>query len=158
MPRNINKLCFNTKLLAFAEHARSIDTRIVEEAARDLNLNNVLADVYQMDASRVPSHRKVFPITEAKVPETAGEGAVPRPAVVAQGGILMDAGVPASAPQSGNQDPAGPAAQVPSVPAAARATIAAVVEHKIAPPEIPVPVTETQPTSAPPLTAARPWR
>ena len=155
VPRNINKLCFNAMLLAFAEHAKSIDTRIVEEAARDLNLNSVLADVYQMDASTVPGQRKVFPITEAKVPETAGEGAVPRPAL-SQGGILMDAGVPASAPQFGNQDPAGPAAQIPSVPAAASATIAAVPEQKIAPPEIRVPVIETRPASAPPLAAARP--
>ena len=51
VPRNINTLCFNAMLLAFAEHAKSIDERMLKEAARDLDLNRVLADVYQMDPS-----------------------------------------------------------------------------------------------------------
>ena len=52
-------------LLGFAEHAKSIDGRIVEEAARDLDLNRVLADVYQMEPPRALSggNRKVQPIT-----------------------------------------------------------------------------------------------
>lgn len=51
IPRNINKLCFTAMLLAFAEHGKSIDERIVGEAARDLDLNSVLADLYQMEPS-----------------------------------------------------------------------------------------------------------
>ena len=52
VPRNINTLCFNAMMFAFAEHAKSIDSRIIEEAARDLDLNSVLADLYQMDSAR----------------------------------------------------------------------------------------------------------
>ena len=51
VPRNINTLCFNAMLLAFAGHERSIAEHLVEEAARDLDLNSVLADVYQMTPS-----------------------------------------------------------------------------------------------------------
>ena len=43
-------------MLAFAEHAKSIDNRIIDEAGRDLDLNSVLADLYQMHSSRpIPS-------------------------------------------------------------------------------------------------------
>jgi type II secretory pathway predicted ATPase ExeA/outer membrane protein OmpA-like peptidoglycan-associated protein len=51
IPRNINKLCFSAMLLAFAEHGKSIDERIAGDAARDLDLNSVLADLYQMEPS-----------------------------------------------------------------------------------------------------------
>jgi type II secretory pathway predicted ATPase ExeA/outer membrane protein OmpA-like peptidoglycan-associated protein len=51
IPRNINKLCFSAMLLAFAEQGKSIDERIAGDAARDLDLNSVLADLYQMEPS-----------------------------------------------------------------------------------------------------------
>ena len=61
-------------MFAFAQHARSIDNRIIEEAARDLDLNSVLADLYQMDSARPVSHGKVLPIRETSLPETGGAG------------------------------------------------------------------------------------
>jgi type II secretory pathway predicted ATPase ExeA/outer membrane protein OmpA-like peptidoglycan-associated protein len=160
VPRNINTLCFNAMLLAFAEHAKSIDGHIVEEAARDLDLNRVLAELYQMDASRPISHRKMLPIREPNLPETgdAGERVVTLPAA-ARCGILIDAGALASVVQSGNRNPAttAAAAQILAAPAAASANIApALEEQKIAPAEKPVALDNARPTTAPPLLAARP--
>jgi type II secretory pathway predicted ATPase ExeA/outer membrane protein OmpA-like peptidoglycan-associated protein len=51
VPRNINTLCFNAMLLAFAEHAKSIDERMLKEAAGDRDLNRVLAEIYQKEPS-----------------------------------------------------------------------------------------------------------
>jgi general secretion pathway protein A len=158
VPRNINKLCFNAMLLAFAEHAKSIDARIVEEAARDLDLNSVLADVYQMDASRAISHRKVLPIRETNLPETevAGDRAIAQPAAV-QGGILIEAGALSLAAKSSNRNPAGADENVPPAPRAAGANIVvAVDEQKIASVEKPVPLAEARPTAAPLRVPARP--
>lgn len=47
VPRSINTLCFSAMLLGFAENVKSIDDLIVKEAARDLDLDNLLSDVYQ---------------------------------------------------------------------------------------------------------------
>jgi type II secretory pathway predicted ATPase ExeA/outer membrane protein OmpA-like peptidoglycan-associated protein len=48
IPRNINTLCFAAMILAFEARAKSIDERILEEAARNLDLNSALADVLEM--------------------------------------------------------------------------------------------------------------
>jgi type II secretory pathway predicted ATPase ExeA/outer membrane protein OmpA-like peptidoglycan-associated protein len=45
IPRNINTLCFNSMLLAFAERTKRLDEDAISEAARDLDLDFVLADV-----------------------------------------------------------------------------------------------------------------
>jgi len=45
IPRNINTLCFNAMMLAFAQNARRVDDRAVKEAAQDLDLDHVLAEV-----------------------------------------------------------------------------------------------------------------
>jgi len=49
VPRNINTLCFAAMVLGFAEGAKSIDERILQEAVRDLDLNSALADVFEME-------------------------------------------------------------------------------------------------------------
>ena len=147
VPRNINTLCFNAMLFAFAEHARSIDSRIVEEAARDLDLNSVLADLYQMDSARPGSHGKILPIRETSLPETGGAGVTTQPAA-AQGGILMDAGALASAGPSSNRNPASGVEQIPAAPAAGNVT-PALEEKKIPPVEKPAPSAETQPAAGP---------
>jgi type II secretory pathway predicted ATPase ExeA/outer membrane protein OmpA-like peptidoglycan-associated protein len=91
VPRKINTLCFNAMLLGFATHAKSIDESILDEAARDLDMTSVLADIYRTEPSLAGVHRlglgKVQPGWEAK-PETeqatplqkteAGPGAAPR--------------------------------------------------------------------------------
>jgi type II secretory pathway predicted ATPase ExeA/outer membrane protein OmpA-like peptidoglycan-associated protein len=45
IPRNVNTLCFNAMLLAFAQGVKQVDEREIEEAAQDLDLDYVLADV-----------------------------------------------------------------------------------------------------------------
>ncbi len=160
VPRNINTLCFNAMLLAFAEHAKSIDGRIVEDAARDLDLNSVLADVYQMEPSRaiLGGNRRVQPIRETNPPETegAGEKIIAQPAAV-QSSILRDAGAPASAAQSNNRNPAGAGEKVSPAPSAARAdTAASPEEQRIAPAAKSLPLPGSRLTAAPPLAAARP--
>jgi type II secretory pathway predicted ATPase ExeA/outer membrane protein OmpA-like peptidoglycan-associated protein len=156
VPRNINKLCFNAMLLAFAEHAKSIDTRIIEEAVRDLDLNSVLADLYQMDASRTITHRKVLPVRDTNPSEggIAGERVTAQPA--AQGGILMDEEAVASVAQSSTQDAVSVAEKVPPAPTAAASVAPAVEEQKIAPPAKPLPLAEVRPIAPPLPVAARP--
>ena len=119
VPRNINTLCFNAMMLAFAEHAKSIDTRIIEEAARDLDLNSVLADLYQMDTSRTINQRKVLPIRGTNPSEDQGGGDRESAQPPAQGGILMEAGAVASITQPNTQDTVGAVEEVPHAPAAA---------------------------------------
>jgi type II secretory pathway predicted ATPase ExeA/outer membrane protein OmpA-like peptidoglycan-associated protein len=77
VPRNINTLCFNAMLLGFAGSKKSIDETILAEAARDLDMSSVLADMYRMELSLVvsPPDSKVQPIRETKSSET--ENAVP---------------------------------------------------------------------------------
>ena len=60
VPRNVNTLCFGAMMLAFAEHAKSIDNRIIDEAGRDLDLNSVLADLYQTPSPRPTSQPKII--------------------------------------------------------------------------------------------------
>ena len=114
VPRNINTLCFNAMLLAFAAHERSIAEHLVEEAARDLDLNSVLADVYQMTPSG--SARKAQPIQEMELPGPAGGGAGATIApVVAPGNTSKDPGVIAVAEQ---QKTIVPAAETSATPVA----------------------------------------
>jgi type II secretory pathway predicted ATPase ExeA/outer membrane protein OmpA-like peptidoglycan-associated protein len=154
VPRNINTLCFNAMMFAFAEHARSIDSRIIEQAARDLDLNSVLADLYQMDSARPVSQGKILPIRETRLPETGGAGVTTQPPA-AQGGILMNAGALASVGQSSNRNAAGGAEQIPAAPVAGNIT-PAIEEKKIPPVEKPVPLAEVPQATAPLPVPARP--
>jgi type II secretory pathway predicted ATPase ExeA/outer membrane protein OmpA-like peptidoglycan-associated protein len=52
IPRNTNTLCFNSMLLAYAQSAKRVNELAVEEAAHDLDLDFVLAD---MAGQRRPS-------------------------------------------------------------------------------------------------------
>jgi type II secretory pathway predicted ATPase ExeA/outer membrane protein OmpA-like peptidoglycan-associated protein len=93
VPRNINTLCFNAMLLGFAGHERFIEEHLVEEAARDLDLNSVLADVYQMAPAReIPGgSREVRPIREMAPPGTPGGGAGASAATDSDAGNSADA-------------------------------------------------------------------
>ncbi len=70
VPRKINTLCFNAMLLAFAANARLIDETVLEEAARDLDMPSVLADIYRAGPSLVASRRSgdstIQPVGEAQ--------------------------------------------------------------------------------------------
>ena len=72
IPRNINTLCFNAMLVAFAEHAKSIDEDNLKEVARDMDLRSVLADLYHPEPAVAVSggNGKVQPIRETELPET----------------------------------------------------------------------------------------
>ena len=45
IPRNMNTVCFNAMLLAYAQDAKRVDERAVKEATQDLDLDYVLAEV-----------------------------------------------------------------------------------------------------------------
>ena len=156
VPRNINKLCFNAMMLAFAEHAKSIDTRIIEEAARDLDLNSVLADLYQMDASRTINQRKLLPIRDTNPSEAKGAGDRISAQPAGQRGILMDARAVASVAQPDTQDAVGAAEELPHAPAAAANVAPPAEEQKIAPPAKPITLVDVRPIGAPPPVPARP--
>lgn len=140
VPRNINTLCFNAMLLGFAEHTKSIDARIVEEAARDLDLNRVLADVYQMESPRLLSggERKFPPMRETTLPEPvaavpqAMPAATVHPAAALAGISRGPAATPA--PPSAEVKPAATAENIPAPAVAARPQISLVGdEPKTAP-------------------------
>jgi type II secretory pathway predicted ATPase ExeA/outer membrane protein OmpA-like peptidoglycan-associated protein len=127
VPRNINTLCFGAMMLAFAEHARSIDNRIIDEAGRDLDLNSVLADLYQATSSRPISQPKILPIRET-IPLESDSSEGVKQAPTSQGGILIDAGALASAGQSSK--PVG-AEKLLAAPASPSTSIASPVEQKV---------------------------
>lgn len=54
IPRNINTLCFNAMSLAYAMNAKKIDSKIVEEAAADLDLESLVPEVRFADRSVIP--------------------------------------------------------------------------------------------------------
>ena len=78
VPRNINTLCFNAMLLGFAGSKKSIDETILAEAARDLDMSSVLADMYRMEPALVISqpNSKVQPIRGTKSSEIENAVAV----------------------------------------------------------------------------------
>lgn len=158
VPRNINTLCFNAMLLGFAEYAKSIDERIVEETARDLDLNSVLADVYQMDPAgvRPGGSGKVRPIWETNPPETdSARGVIPEAAAVPVG-ISKDAGATASTAHSGDGNVSDAGQSVRRAPVAVRAQIGPTLEEEgIAPAGKWAPRADTAAAAAPPRPAAQ---
>ena len=123
VPRTINTLSFNAMLLGFAGNTKSIDETILDEAARDLDMPSVLADIYRMEPSLVVSHwtdsangngngnNKVQPIRETKPPET--ENAKLSDLAVAQGRLLqrMESNLAASSSGNGNNGNNGSAGE-----------------------------------------------
>jgi outer membrane protein OmpA-like peptidoglycan-associated protein len=51
IPRNINTLCMNAMLLAFSQRLRSIDHSLIEDTAKDFDLDCVMSELF---ANRVP--------------------------------------------------------------------------------------------------------
>jgi len=54
IPRNINTLCFNAMSIAYAMNAKKIDSKIVEEAATDLEIESLVPEVKSADRSVIP--------------------------------------------------------------------------------------------------------
>jgi type II secretory pathway predicted ATPase ExeA/outer membrane protein OmpA-like peptidoglycan-associated protein len=52
IPRNINTLCMNAMLLAFSQSSRRIDHSLIEDTAKDFDLDRVMAELF---ANRVPA-------------------------------------------------------------------------------------------------------
>jgi type II secretory pathway predicted ATPase ExeA/outer membrane protein OmpA-like peptidoglycan-associated protein len=132
VPRNINTLCFSSMLLGFAEHQRSIDESIVEEAAQGLNLNSVLAEVFQKPSAEVSGgNHRVQPIRETNLPETDTAKAASVALPVAVSAISSrDTGAIASTGRSENINPSSFGENVPPLLVAARALIGPVVEKQ----------------------------
>jgi type II secretory pathway predicted ATPase ExeA/outer membrane protein OmpA-like peptidoglycan-associated protein len=92
IPRNINTLCFNAMMVAFAGQTRLIDERILQEASRDLDLKSALADLYQMDAPAAASGgngKGPVPQTQVAAPGTGGNRSLERPVEIA-GAVGME--------------------------------------------------------------------
>jgi type II secretory pathway predicted ATPase ExeA/outer membrane protein OmpA-like peptidoglycan-associated protein len=163
VPRNINTLCFNAMLLGFAEHAKSIDGRIVEDAARDLDLNRVLADVYQMESPKPLSggDRKFPPMRETSLPETVAAVPQAMPAATVQpaaalASISKGLMTVTPVPQSGDVNSAVTGENIPSPAVTARPQISLVVdEQKTAPVAKSNPPTQTLSKVAPTLPTAQ---
>ena len=95
IPRNINTLCFGAMMLGFAARAKSIDERILEEAARALDLNSALADVFEMEppVAILRGTGEVQPDRNGMPPETDNTGAIANEEPAAsEGNILHEAG------------------------------------------------------------------
>ena len=116
VPRNINTLCFGAMVLGFAERVKSIDERILEEAARDLDLNSALADVFAMEppVAVLRGNGNVQPSMKTTPPETANAraGANEEP-VASEGSILHEAGTVTASAGFGDQNAAGASEYVP---------------------------------------------
>ena len=113
VPRRINTLCFNAMLLGFAARRKLLDDTVLAEAAQDLDMDCVLADMYRMDSSVVVSqpNRKVQPIRETVSLGT--ENAVPVNFAAIQDDRWTKTTVePAPAP-SGNGNTTSPAENIP---------------------------------------------
>jgi outer membrane protein OmpA-like peptidoglycan-associated protein len=52
IPRNINTLCMNALLLAFSQRFRRIEHSLIEDAAKDFDLDRVMSELF---ANRVPA-------------------------------------------------------------------------------------------------------
>jgi type II secretory pathway predicted ATPase ExeA/outer membrane protein OmpA-like peptidoglycan-associated protein len=125
VPRKINTLCFNAMLLAFAANARLIDETVLEEAARDLDMPSVLADIYRTGPSLVASRRggnsKVQPV---------GEGQPSNNLVAAEDGISQRAEINPAAAISGNGNSGGAGQNIPPALIEAIARISQTLEEQ----------------------------
>jgi type II secretory pathway predicted ATPase ExeA/outer membrane protein OmpA-like peptidoglycan-associated protein len=109
VPRNINTLCFGAMMLGFAERAKSVDERILEEAARALDLNCALADVLAMEppVAETSGNGRVEPSGKTTPAETHDAGAITNEEPVASAGGSHEAGT------MGERNPAPASEYVP---------------------------------------------
>lgn len=134
VPRNINTLCFGAMVLGFEERVKSIDERILEEAARDLDLNSALADVFAMEppVAVLRGNGKVQPVMKTTPTETADAraGANEEP-VASEDSIPQEAGTVTASDAFGDRNTAGASEYVPPSVADARARLTqALEEHR----------------------------
>ncbi len=114
VPRNINTLCFGAMMLGFAERAKSIDERILEEAARALDLNSALADVFAMEPPVAVGRGKVQPTKNTTPPETDNAtGFAHEEPVAIAGSFPHEAGTMTESARAADQNTAGASDYVP---------------------------------------------
>jgi len=148
-------LCFNAMLLGFAGNTKSIDEAILMEAARDLDMPSVFADMYRMD-----------PSAESAAHSRSGQGAdtfqsgrerkfVPDQSVkvegsdVSQPSRLRQAETPAALTPSSNRSTNGSGENMPKELIEAIVRISQTLEQqKALLAAIPAPSAEAQPASA----------
>lgn len=113
VPRKINTLCFNAMLLGFAGNAKLIDETCLEEAARDLDMPSVLADIYRAGPSLVVPRRngngRAQPVGETQ----PAENTKPWDPVAAQGGISQKAEINSAAALAGMGNSGSPGENIP---------------------------------------------
>ena len=133
VPRNINTLCFGAMMMGFAERTKSIDESILEEAARALDLNSALADVFAMEppAAVMRGNGRVQPTQKTTPPETDYAGAVAneQPGAIA-GSIPHEAGTMTESARVLDQNPVGASDYVPPAVAEALARITQALEEQ----------------------------
>jgi type II secretory pathway predicted ATPase ExeA/outer membrane protein OmpA-like peptidoglycan-associated protein len=150
VPRNINTLCFNAMLLAFAEHSITIDERILEDASRDLDLTRVLTDLYQMESKADIRGMKRLNT------DNAGSVVIKEP-VANPRNISQEARATAVAAQSGDGNTSGTDENIPAAIVEALARISrALEEQKVLLAAKSVPLAEALPAAAPTLVAPAP--
>jgi type II secretory pathway predicted ATPase ExeA/outer membrane protein OmpA-like peptidoglycan-associated protein len=126
IPRNMNTLCFNAMLLQFAQGARRVDEAAIKEAAQDLDLEFVLADVA---GSSWPSdgHANLITTSEASL-QAEWPSRLQQPAVLQSAGKYgrppsgaqpISGAVAASPTFDGDRKPASDGANPGAIPAAA---------------------------------------
>ena len=133
VPRNINTLCFGAMMLGFAERTKSIDESILEEAARALDLNSALADVFAMEppASLVRRSGRIQPSQRTTPTETDYASAVANEEPVAgAGNIPHEAGTITASPRIVDRNTTDASNYVPPAVAEALARITQALEEQ----------------------------
>jgi type II secretory pathway predicted ATPase ExeA/outer membrane protein OmpA-like peptidoglycan-associated protein len=133
VPRNINTLCFGAMMLGFAERTKSIGEPILEEAARALDLNSALADVFAMEppASVVRRNGRVQPSQKTTPTETDYASAVANEEPVAGAGdIPHEAGTITASPRVVDRNTTDASDYVPPAVAEALARITQALEEQ----------------------------
>lgn len=155
VPRNINTLCFGAMMLGFAEGTKAIDEPLLEEAARDLDLNSALADVFAMEPPAKVSrgNGRILPIGKTMPPTadipTATSGANEEP-VASAGVVLHEAGTVTTSGRNDDRAPGGASEYIsPAVVEALARITQALDEQKLL--LAANTVTLAQPLSVPPV-------
>jgi outer membrane protein OmpA-like peptidoglycan-associated protein len=131
VPRNINTLCFGAMMVGFAERAKEIDECILEEAARNLDLNSALADVFEMPRSLEAlrgGNGKVHPDTPPETDDARGVASAEP--LISAGSVSHESGRLAASARMDDRNTDGAHADVPAPVVEALARIARALEEQ----------------------------
>ena len=114
IPRNMNTLSFNAMLLACAQGAKQVDERAVQEAAQDLDLEFVLADIGTVRepavvAADMTRASRIFPV-EPKTDQNQPTGSAPISEDNTSRPLTTEAAAPSALVSAGNPNLPSPPA------------------------------------------------